>query len=82
LNLYFCSKITQDMLSDNIFKLIGDFFVNVLFKPYDAIREIALGNGGWWLSNAINFLFFIVLLVLLGYWIKLSLHFKKTNAED
>ncbi len=66
------------MIANNIFKAIGDFFTDVLFPPLHGLK----GLGDWWVSNIINFGFVIVFLVLLGYWMKESLRFKKEGTED
>jgi len=70
------------MLGLNIFRLIADFF-EVLFIPFKWLRlELAKTDGGWWTSNAINWLFLVVLIVLLAYWIGQSLKFKREGTED
>jgi hypothetical protein len=76
-------KDTQDMIAFNIFKWIGDLFTNVLFLPFDFLRtEVAPAPMGWWTSNLVNWLFLIVLLLLLGYWMKESRKFVKEGTED
>ena len=76
-------KYTQDMLAFNIFKALGDLFTNVLFTPFQSLRlDVAYHPGGWWTSNAINWLFLVVLLVLLWYWMKESRRFIKEGTED
>lgn len=71
-------KDTQDMIASNIFRLIGDFF-QWAFAPFDALR---LNDLSWWTANAVNWIFMVVLLVLLGYWMKESLRFKREGIED
>jgi hypothetical protein len=66
------------MIASNIFKLIGDFFVWAL-GPFQTLR---LESSSWWTANTINWGFLVVLLVLLGYWMKESLRFKKEGIED
>lgn len=66
------------MIANNIFRAIGDFCTNVLFAPLDAFREL----DNWWTSNIINFLFLGVFFVLLAYWMRESLRFKKEGTED
>jgi len=69
------------MLGD-IVKLIGELF-EILFIPLKWIRlTLAKSDGGWWTSNAINWFFLIVLIVLLAYWIGQSLKFKREGTED
>jgi len=62
----------------NIFETIGDLFTNGLFLPFKALRF----SENWWVSNAINFGFTVVLLVFLGYWMKQSVKFKNEGTED
>ncbi len=70
------------MLGLNIFRLIGDLF-QILFIPFKWLRlTVAKGTAGWWTSNTINWLFLLVLLVLLGYWMSQSLKFKREGTED
>jgi len=77
------SKYTQDMIAFNIFRWIGDLFTNVLFSPFQSLRlGMAYEQGGWWTSNAVNWLFLVVLLVLLWYWMKESRRFIKEGTED
>ena len=71
------------MIAFNIFKLLGELFTNVLFLPFQALRlDMAYEQGGWWTSNAINWGFLVVLLVLLWYWMKESRKFLKEGTED
>ena len=71
------------MIAFNIFKWIGDFFTNVLFLPFQTLRlDMAKSDGGWWTSNIINWLFLVVLIVLLWYWMKESRKFLKEGTED
>ena len=77
------SKYTQVMASLNIFKLIGELFTEVLFLPFSWFRlTLATSDGGWWTSNAINWFFLFVLLVLFAYWMKESAKFLKEGTED
>lgn len=70
------------MLGLNIFRLIGDLF-QLLLTPFQWLRtEVAKGDAGWWTSNLINWLFLVVLIVLLGYWMAQSLKFKREGTED
>jgi len=69
------------MLGD-IVKLIGELF-EILFIPFKWIRlTLAKSDGGWWTSNAINWFFLVILIVLLAYWIGQSLKFKREGTED
>ncbi|WP_299672638.1 hypothetical protein [uncultured Tenacibaculum sp.] len=70
------------MLGLNIFRFIGEIF-QVLFIPFEWIRlSLAKGSAGWWTSNTINWIFLLVLIVLLSYWISQALKFKREGTED
>ena len=70
------------MLGLNIFRLIGDFF-ELIFIPFKWLRlEVAKGDLGWWASNAVNWIFVLILIVLFGYWMKQSSIFLKEGTED
>ena len=70
------------MLGLNIFRLIGDLF-GLLFKPFQWIRlTLAKGDAGWWTSNAINWVFLLILILLLGCWMSQALKFKREGTED
>ncbi|MEI6865408.1 hypothetical protein [Flavicella sp.] len=66
------------MIANNIFRIIGDLFTEGLFKPFDMIRS----SDNWWTTNIINFIFIGIFFVLLAYWMKESLRFKKEGTED
>ena len=71
------------MIAFNIFKWIGELFTEVLFSPFEWLRlTIATADKGWWISNAVNWGFLLVLLVLLAYWMKESRKFVKEGTED
>ena len=71
------------MIASNIFRLIGDLFTNILFLPFEWIRlTLAKADAGWWISNAANFFFLGVLLVLFAYWMKESKRFIDEGTED
>ncbi len=65
------------MISNNFFRAFGDFFTNVLFAPYDAIRSI----DGWWITNTISVIFFIIAFSLYLYWLGQLQKFRKTINE-
>ncbi len=70
------------MLGLNIFRLIGDLFT-ILLKPFEWIRlTLARTDAGWWTSNAINWFFLGVLILLLAYWMKEAVRFKREGIED
>ena len=66
------------MLANNIFKIIGDLFTEALFIPFNWIRS----DENWWTSNIINFFFIGVFFVLLAFWMRESIKFKKEGTED
>ena len=71
------------MIAFNIFKWIGELFTEVLFSPFEWLRlTIATADKGWWISNAVNWGFLVILLVLLAYWMKESRKFVKEGTED
>ncbi|WP_439132363.1 DUF6341 family protein [Polaribacter sp.] len=71
------------MIASNIFRWIGSLFTDVLFLPFKWLRlELATADLGWWLSNAVNWLFLVVLLVLFAYWMKESKRFLDEGTED
>lgn len=65
----------------NIWKAIGDFCVNVLFKPYDYFRDMN-NSEHWWSSNLINTFFFVITAILAVYWFGQLIKFKKQQTED
>ncbi len=70
------------MLGLNIFRLIGELFQYILI-PFKWLRlEVAKGDYGWWTSNAVNWLFVLVLIVLFAYWMWQSVTFLKEGTED
>ena len=71
------------MTLNNIFSWIGSLFTDFLFLPFKWLRlEIASADAGWWISNAANWGFLLVLLVLFAYWMKESVSFVKNGTED
>jgi uncharacterized membrane protein len=71
------------MIASNIFRGIGSLFTDLLFLPFNWLRtSVAKGDFGWWISNAVNWFFLAVLLVLFAYWMKESRRFAKEGTED
>jgi hypothetical protein len=66
------------MIASNIFRLIGDFFTWA-FAPFEALR---LNSSNWFTANTVNWIFMVVLLLLLGYWMKECFRFKREGIED
>ncbi|MEN8702865.1 MAG: hypothetical protein ABF311_06580 [Polaribacter sp.] len=71
------------MIASNIFKWIGSLFTDILFIPFRWLRlEVATADLGWWISNAVNWGFLVVLLGLFAYWMKESKRFLDEGTED
>ena len=71
------------MIASNIFRWIGRLFTDLLFIPFNKLRlDIATADLGWWISNAVNWIFMLVLLVLFAYWMKESKKFLREGTED
>ena len=64
----------------DFFYAIQDLFVNVLFAPLDALRELELEN--WWAANGLNWVFMIICLVAFVYWMSQLKKFNDNNEED
>ncbi|MDA0177891.1 MULTISPECIES: DUF6341 family protein [Mesoflavibacter] len=64
----------------DFFNAIQDLFVNVLFAPLDALRNLELEN--WWAANIMNWLFMIIGFVAFVYWMKQLKIFNDNNEED
>jgi uncharacterized protein DUF6341 len=65
------------MISNNFFRALGDLFTNVLFAPYDALRF----TDGWWITNTISVIFFVIAFSLYLYWLGQLQKFRKTINE-
>lgn len=63
-----------------VFEAIAEFHEEVLFVPFDALRE--LENDNWWLANAITWISIIILCVAVGYWMKQLRIFEQNGEED
>jgi len=64
----------------DLFEFIEDFFVNVAFAPFDALRALELEN--WFFANGINWLFSIICIVAVIYWMLQLKKFDNNNEED
>jgi len=64
----------------DFFNAIGDLFVNVLFLPFDALRELELSS--WWLANIFSWLFIIIGMVAFVYWMLQLKGYNDNNEED
>jgi hypothetical protein len=69
------------MATLNIWRAIGNFFTNVLFKPYDWFRDIGKTES-WWSANFINIVLFLITASLFIYWFMKLKKFKKEGTED
>ncbi|MDR6299825.1 DUF6341 family protein [Mesonia maritima] len=49
-------------------ELIQSLFEDVLFIPYDALRELELES--WFAANAVNIIFILIGIVAFSYWVK------------
>jgi hypothetical protein len=64
----------------DFFYAIQDLFVDVLFLPFDSLRELELTN--WWTANIVSWLFIVVGLVAFVYWMLQLKTFNDNNEED
>ena len=62
------------------FKAIAWLFEEILFLPYDLLRQ--LENSSWTLANSVNWLFMLVGFSALIYWILQLNLFDKNGEED
>ncbi len=65
------------MLANNIFRAIGDFFTNVLFQPFEAIRF----TDNWWLQNAFSWVLIVIASGFFLYWLGQIAKYKKAGNE-
>ncbi len=61
------------------FKAIAWLFEEILFLPYDFLRQ--LENSNWTLANSVNWLFILIGFSALIYWI-LQLNLFDNNGEE
>lgn len=64
------------MIANNIFRAIGDFCTNVLFKPFDFFRFM----DSWWASNFINIILFLIGFAAMIYWLEKMVKFKRQGS--
>lgn len=64
----------------DFFYAIQDLFVNVLFKPLDALRALELEN--WFAASTISWIFVVICLVAIVYWMLQLKKFNDNNEED
>ena len=75
--LYICKVNIIIMIANNIFRAIGDFFINVAFQPMDSIRFM----DNWWLQNTISWILAIITMYAFVYWMRQLKKFKKEGTE-
>ncbi|GAA4295830.1 DUF6341 family protein [Aestuariibaculum suncheonense] len=64
----------------DFFYAIQDLFVNVLFKPLDALRALELEN--WFAASIVSWIFVVICLVAIVYWMLQLKKFNDNNEED
>ena len=64
----------------DFFYAIQDLFVDVLFLPFDALRELELEN--WWTANIISWIFIVIGIVAFTYWMLQLKGFNDRGEED
>lgn len=64
----------------DFFELIASLFEDVLFIPFDAIRELELSS--WFAANGLNFIFILIVAVAFVYWMLQLKKFNDNNEED
>ena len=64
----------------NFFEGIAWLFEEILFIPYNIMREIEVTS--WTLSNSVNWIFMIIGFLAMVYWIVQLNIFDKNGEED
>jgi len=64
----------------DIFYAIQDLFVNVLFWPFDKLREVQLDS--WWVANAVSLILIVIGIVAFVYWMIQLKKINDNNEED
>lgn len=64
----------------DLFYAIQDLFVNILFWPFDKLREIELDS--WWVANAVSLILIVIGIVAFVYWMIQLKGFNDNNEED
>ena len=65
------------MIANNIFRAIGDFFTNILFYPFEALRFM----DNWWLQTTVSWIFIALTFVALFYWLGELRKHKQSEEE-
>lgn len=64
----------------DFFYAIQDLFVNILFWPFDRLREIQLDN--WWAANVVSWILIIICLSAFVYWMVQLKKFEDNKEDD
>ena len=64
----------------DLFEGIEYLFTEILFKPFDSLREMELDT--WAFANVINWLFVLIGFAALFYWLKQLKVFNDNNEEN
>ena len=64
----------------DFFYAIQDLFVNVLFWPFDKLREIELDS--WWAANTVSLILIVIGIVAFVYWMIQLKGFNDNNEDD
>ena len=59
---------------------IQDFFENVAFAPFNALRALELSN--WWAANIMTWIFMTICAVAIVYWIIQLQKYDATEGSD
>lgn len=62
------------------FEAIAWFFEEVLFIPFDWLRQLEYDS--WFLANALNWIFVIIAFAALVYWMRQLKIFNENDEED
>ncbi len=65
------------MITNNIWRAIGNFFTDYAFIPFDNIRF----TESWVIQNIINWIFIIITTVAFLYWMGQLKKFKREGTE-
>jgi hypothetical protein len=65
------------MIANNIFRAIGDFFTNILFYPFEALRSL----DNWWVQTSVSWLFIAITFVAMFYWLRELRKYKQAGEE-
>ena len=64
----------------DFFNGLADLFVNYLFWPYDALRNLELYS--WWLANIFSWIFILIGFAAFVYWMLQLKTYNDNNEED